>query len=135
MRRVLLRALYANCFPPASIEADVLLTDERAVADAVEAERGIPVLCPEDAVEPGAAHAQSIEMWKLAYSWFRSGEEDMSATAGDLGGRSRRAGGGDRGHRSRRARRSLDGRAARRRNPADHIGLRNPGGYPGRRAP
>ena len=78
----MLRALYANCFPPASIEADVLLTDERAVADAVRAERGIPVLCPEDAVAPGAAHAQSIEMWKLAYSWFRSGDEDASVTAG-----------------------------------------------------
>jgi hypothetical protein len=78
----LLRALYANCFPPASIEADILLTDERAVADAVRAERGIPVLCPEDAVAPGAAHAQSIEMWKLAYSWFRSGDEDASVTAG-----------------------------------------------------
>jgi len=78
----LLRALYANCFPPDSVEADVVLTDERAVADAVRARRGIPVLCPEDAVAPGVAHAQSIEMWKLAYSWFRSGDEDDTMTAG-----------------------------------------------------
>lgn len=78
----MLRAVYANCFPPASIEADVVLTDERSVADAVRAERGIPVLCPEDAVAPDAAHAHSIEMWRLAYLWFRSGSEDDSLTAG-----------------------------------------------------
>ena len=78
----MLRALYTNCFLPASIQADVVLTDERAVADAVRAERGIPVLCPEEVVAPGAAHAQSIEMWRLAYSWFRAGNEDDSVTAG-----------------------------------------------------
>ena len=77
-----MRALYANCFPPDSVEADVVLTDERAVADAVRARRGIPVLCPEDAVAPGVAQAQSIEMWKLAYSWFRAGAEDESLSAG-----------------------------------------------------
>ena len=81
------RAIYANCFPPAGLGGDLLLTDEPSVA---EAGSGLPVQSPERSVDPEMAHRAGIEMWRMAYSWFRHGDTDDTVaggiSAGDLTG-------------------------------------------------
>lgn len=84
------RALHANCFVPAGVKADVLLTDEPSVAAAAGSQLAIPTLGPEHMVAAELAHRTSIEMWRLAFSWFRDGDRDptivQGISAGDLAG-------------------------------------------------
>jgi hypothetical protein len=84
------QALHANCFVPAGVNADLLLTDEPSVAAAGRSQLAIPTAGPEDLVAAELAHRTSIEMWRLAFSWFRSGDRDPTIvhgiSAGDLAG-------------------------------------------------
>lgn len=84
------RALYANCFVPAGVNADVLLTDEPSVAAFGRSQFAIPTLVPEHLVDAELAHRASIEMWRLAFSWFRHSDRDPTIvrdiSAGDLAG-------------------------------------------------
>ena len=82
-----MRAVHSNCFPGPGIDAEVLLTDEPAVAAARASE--IRVESPEAAVDPDLAHRLSADIWVLATSWFRlpTGEDPTlvaGVSAGDL---------------------------------------------------
>src|ERR1700693_708975 len=82
------RILHANCFPPACLGVEALLTDEALVADA--AAPGLDVIGAEERIESGLAHATSIAMTHAGFDWFRLDGEDRSIvagiSAGDLGG-------------------------------------------------
>lgn len=84
------RALHANCFVPEGVNADVLLTDEPSVAAAGRSQLALPTLGPERMVAADLAHSTSIEMWRLAFSWFRHDDRDptivQGISAGDLAG-------------------------------------------------
>ena len=86
MSRESRRVIYANCFVPASVRGEVLLTDEPAVAATVSA--GVRRHGGEDAVDPELSHRLSVELGDLALSWFRSGADDPTIvdglSAGDL---------------------------------------------------
>jgi hypothetical protein len=75
-----LRAVYANCLPPAGLDAELLLTDEPLVADRVTPPAALA--CPEDAVDPAVAHELSVAVWRLALTWFRRGGTDPTVVAG-----------------------------------------------------
>ena len=68
----------------------MLLTDEPSVAAAGRSQFAIPTLGPERMVAAELAHRTSIEMWRLAFSWFRSGDRDPTIlhgiSVGDLAG-------------------------------------------------
>ena len=68
----------------------MLLTDEPSVAAVGRSQLAIPTLGPENMVAAELAHRTSIEMWRLAFSWFRYGDRDptivQGISAGDLAG-------------------------------------------------
>jgi hypothetical protein len=68
----------------------MLLTDEPSVAALTRSELAIPTVAPEDLVTPELAHRTSMEMWRLAFSWFRYADQDPTIvhgiSAGDLAG-------------------------------------------------
>ena len=68
----------------------MLLTDEPSVAASGRSQFAIPPLGPERMVAAELAHRTSIEMWRLAFSWFRYGDRDPTIvhgiSAGDLAG-------------------------------------------------
>jgi hypothetical protein len=76
------RALYANCFVPAGVQADALFTDEPAVAAAAKRESGLPVVSPEEFVDERRAHELSAELWRFAHRWFRPAGEDPTVLGG-----------------------------------------------------
>jgi hypothetical protein len=82
------RVIHANCFPPAHLNGDVLLTDESLVAAAAATD--LRVARAEDHIDHDLAHAISMTMARAAFDWFRVGTEDPTMvggiSAGDLSG-------------------------------------------------
>jgi len=82
------RVTYANCYLGDIIPRDVLVTDEVAVAHSAPA--GIQTFMADSHFAPTAGEAHNLAAWRLAFQWFRDGDEDPTLvkgiSAGDLGG-------------------------------------------------
>jgi hypothetical protein len=75
-----LRATYANCFLPAEETGELLLTDEVTVAAAAPPRTRVAIL--DEQIDFDRAQALNVELWELAYSWFRQGGEDPTIVDG-----------------------------------------------------
>jgi len=82
------RVTYANCHPVAGDVGDVLLTDERIVADG--APPGTVALIADERYDAGLAQRLNERLWELAFEWSQVDGEDPTLvdglSAGDLAG-------------------------------------------------
>ena len=83
-----MRVTYANCFLRADDHGDVLLTDEISVAET--APGGVEVRMADETIDPDSAQAANLQLWKLAFDWFRAEGGDATVvegvSAGDIAG-------------------------------------------------
>ena len=79
---------YANCHPDAGDVGDVLLTDERIVADG--APPGTVAVIADERYDAGLAQRLNERLWELAFTWSQVDGEDPTLvdglSAGDLAG-------------------------------------------------